>query len=71
MRSARTRLEALHIDVAGQTEVVDADALFILIGGVPTSGLVDWCKTRRRRFFLTGPDICGRRWSRHVVEART
>ena len=32
------RLEALRIDVDGQIERVDADALFILIGGVPTSG---------------------------------
>ena len=37
------RLEALHIDVSGQIEVVDADALFILIGGVPTSAASTGC----------------------------
>ncbi len=51
------RLEALHIDVAGNVEVVDADALFILIGGVPTSNRVDWARRDDAGFFLTGPDV--------------
>ena len=51
------RLEALHIDVSGQIEIVDADALFILIGGVPTSGRVDWVRRDGAGFFLTGPDV--------------
>ena len=51
------RLEALHIDVVGQVEIVDADALFILIGGVPTSGRVDWVRRDDAGFFLTGPDV--------------
>ena len=51
------RLEALHIDVAGQIEIVDADALFILIGGVPTSARVDWVRRDDAGFFLTGPDV--------------
>jgi thioredoxin reductase (NADPH) len=51
------RLEALHLDVAGQFELVDADALFILIGGVPTSARVDWVRRDDAGFFLTGPDV--------------
>ena len=51
------RLEALHIDVSGQIEVVGADALFILIGGVPTSARVDWVRRDDAGFFLTGPDV--------------
>ena len=51
------RLEALHIDVAGQIEIVDADALFVLIGGVPTSGRVKWARRDDAGFFLTGPDV--------------
>ena len=51
------RLEALHIDVSGRIEIVDADALFILIGGVPTSAHVDWVRHDDDGFFLTGPDV--------------
>jgi thioredoxin reductase (NADPH) len=51
------RLEALCIDVAGQTETVDADALFILIGGVPSSGRVDWARRDDAGFYLTGADV--------------
>ena len=51
------RLEALHIDVSGQIEIVDADALFILIGGGPSSGRVDWVRRDDDGFFLTGPDV--------------
>ena len=47
----------MHIDVSGQIEVVDADALFILIGGVPTSARVDWVRRDDAGFFLTGPDV--------------
>jgi thioredoxin reductase (NADPH) len=51
------RLEGLHIDVSGKIDVVDADALFILIGGVPTSMRVDWARRDDAGFFLTGPDV--------------
>lgn len=51
------RLEGLHIDVSGQTKIVDADALFILVGGVPTSGRVDWVRRDDAGFFLTGPEV--------------
>jgi thioredoxin reductase (NADPH) len=51
------RLEALQLDVAGEIELVDADALFILIGGVPTSARVDWVRRDDAGFFLTGPDV--------------
>ena len=51
------RLETVHIDVSGQIEIMDADALFILIGGVPTSGRVDWVRRDDAGFFLTGPDV--------------
>jgi thioredoxin reductase (NADPH) len=51
------RLEALHIDVSGDVRIVDADALFILIGGLPTSGRVDWVRRDDAGFFLTGPDV--------------
>lgn len=52
-----TRLEALHLAVSGQSEIVEADALFILIGGVPTSGRVGWVRRDEAGFFLTGPDV--------------
>jgi thioredoxin reductase (NADPH) len=51
------RLQALHIDVSGQIEIVDADALFILIGGVPTSQRSGWVRRDDAGFFLTGPDV--------------
>ena len=51
------RLEALHLDVSGQIEIVDADALFILIGGVPTSRRVGWVRRDDAGFVLTGPDV--------------
>jgi thioredoxin reductase (NADPH) len=51
------RLEALHVDVGGHVENVDADALFILIGGIPTSRRVDWVRRDDAGFFLTGPDV--------------
>jgi thioredoxin reductase (NADPH) len=51
------RLQALQLDVAGDTEVVDADALFILIGGIPTAGRVPWLRRDDAGFVLTGPDV--------------
>jgi thioredoxin reductase (NADPH) len=51
------QLEALHLEIAGQIETVGADALFILIGGVPTSKRVDWVRRDPAGFFLTGPDM--------------
>ncbi len=51
------RLEALSIDTAGRIETLDADALFILIGGVPSSGRVDWVRRDDAGFFMTGPDV--------------
>ena len=51
------RLESLHIDVAGHIEIVDADALFILIGGEPSSRRIDWVRRDAAGFFLTGPDV--------------
>ena len=51
------RLEALCINVAGRVESVEADALFILIGGQPSSGRVDWVRRDDAGFFLTGPDV--------------
>jgi thioredoxin reductase (NADPH) len=51
------RLEGLRIDISGRVDTVDADALFILIGGVPTSGRVDWARRDDAGFFLTGPDL--------------
>lgn len=59
----------MHIDVSGQIEFVDADAL-VLIGGVPTSGRADWVHRDDAGFVLTGPGRPGRQWSRHVVEAQ-
>jgi thioredoxin reductase (NADPH) len=51
------RLEALDLDDAGTIDSLDADALFILIGGEPTSERVDWVRRDGAGFVLTGPDV--------------
>jgi thioredoxin reductase (NADPH) len=55
--SGDDKLQALRLDVAGEIQIVDADALFILIGGVPTSKRVDWVRRDEAGFFMTGPDV--------------
>ena len=56
-RSAKTSSSACTSTSTAQVEKVDADALFILIGGVPTSARVDWVRRDEAGFFLTGPDV--------------
>jgi thioredoxin reductase (NADPH) len=54
------RLERLVIadDATGETEEVDADALFILIGGAPTSRCAQgWLRRDEHGFLLTGDDL--------------
>ena len=37
---------------------LDADAVFVLIGGAPlTAGVADWLRTDERGYFVTGPDL--------------
>ena len=39
-------------------EVLDADGLFVLIGGAPLSGKVaDWLRCDDRGYYITGPDL--------------
>jgi thioredoxin reductase (NADPH) len=51
------RLEAVRIDDAGTVETTQADALFILLAGAPTSARVDWVRRDDVGFFLTGSDM--------------
>lgn len=67
---AEGRLEKLviHSDASGTDEEMPADALFILIGGEPTSKRVaNWLRLDDNGFYLTGSDLLtdrrpGPRW---------
>lgn len=58
--SGSGRLESLVIEntTTGEAEAVPADALFILIGGAPTSRCAQgWLRRDERGFLLTGDDL--------------
>jgi thioredoxin reductase (NADPH) len=39
-------------------EVLDADGLFVLIGGAPLTGkIADWLRCDERGYLMTGPDL--------------
>ena len=54
-------------EAAGEQHTVRADALFIMIGGIPVSERVEgWLRRDERGFMFTGTDVLGgdtqRRW---------
>jgi thioredoxin reductase (NADPH) len=57
-----------QVSVAGPdgTDTVPADAMFVLIGGVPlTAGVENWLRCDEHGYFLTGPDlaaVAGEAW---------
>jgi thioredoxin reductase (NADPH) len=53
-----TWLERVVLSGPEGEEVLDADALFVLIGGAPlTAGVTGWLRTDERGYFMTGPDL--------------
>jgi thioredoxin reductase (NADPH) len=51
-------LERVVVDGPGGEEALNADAVFVLIGGAPlTAGVADWLRTDERGYFVTGPDL--------------
>ena len=56
----RTSLERVVVTGPEGDEVLDADGLFVLIGGAPLSGKVtDWLRCDDRGYYMTGPDLLG------------
>jgi thioredoxin reductase (NADPH) len=51
-------LERVVVDGPDGEEALDADAVFVLIGGAPlTAGVASWLRTDERGYFMTGPDL--------------
>jgi thioredoxin reductase (NADPH) len=51
-------LERVAVSGPGGEEVLDTDAVFVLIGGAPlTAGVAGWLRTDERGYFMTGPDL--------------
>jgi thioredoxin reductase (NADPH) len=51
-------LERIVVSGPEGEETLDADAVFVLIGGAPlTAGVTGWLRTDERGYFMTGPDL--------------
>ena len=56
----RTSLERIVVSGPEGDEVLDADGLFVLIGGAPLTGkIADWLRCDDRGYLMTGPDLLG------------
>jgi thioredoxin reductase (NADPH) len=56
----RTSLERVVVTGPEGDEVLDADGLFVLIGGAPLTGkIADWLRCDDRGYLMTGPDLLG------------
>ena len=54
----RTALERVVVEGPKGQDVLDADGLFVLIGGAPlTAGVGDWLRCDDRGYIMTGPDL--------------
>lgn len=51
-------LERVVVSGPEGEKTLDADAVFVLIGGAPlTAGVTGWLRTDERGYFMTGPDL--------------